>query len=374
MEAIKRQASKFREQVTKHQQALLRQLGHFDGEAFVRDDSEIARRHQLQNLYSSTKAAKHFEKDIVHGIEGSISVTSKEIEIDRRFAQDCSKYEADNHCTTSTLSDTAAHLRDSRHSIIKEKEILLGVFGEQVCKPLQALIKSAELEDGRHLIRRFEKLWQEVEAQAAEVQKLKLKPTEGPKSIEKSIIKLQLAEDNLDELRSRLMALGKEASSAMLSVEDQQQTVTFQQLVVMVNAEVSFHRNVLTILEKLLTEMNEVEKQNAASPHAAAMHNQSHVLETRLDDLNGEKEHDKEPEVDASFVAKVIHPFDGQAEGELSLSVDDIVIVHQVFPVGWAKGECKGKTGWFPSPYVQKLDTDITGNISQDDPTEERHQ
>ncbi|KAK9716069.1 hypothetical protein RND81_06G209300 [Saponaria officinalis] len=374
MEAIKRQASKFREQVTKHQQALLRQLGHSDGDAFVGDDAEIARRHQLQNLYCSTKAAKHFEKDIVHGIEGSISVTSKEIEIDRRFAQDCSKYEADNHCTTSTLSETAVHVRDSRHLIIKEKEILLGVFGDQVCKPLRALIKSAELEDGRHLIRRYEKLWQEVEAQAAEVLKLRSKSTEGPKSGDKAIIKLQLAEDNLDELRSRLMSLGKEASSAMLSVEDQQQRMTFQQLVVMVNAEVSFHRNVLTILEKLLTEMNEVEKQNASAPHAAAMQNKSHVLETRLADLNGKTEHIKEPEVDESFAAKVVHPFDGQAEGELSLVVDDIVIVHQVFPVGWAKGECNGKTGWFPSPYVQKLDTVSTVNNTRDDVTEEKHQ
>ncbi|KAK9755807.1 hypothetical protein RND81_01G052100 [Saponaria officinalis] len=331
----------------RYDSALLRQLGHSDGDAFEGDDAEIAHRHQLQNLYCSTKAAKHFEKDIVHGIEGSIllSVTSKEIEIDRRFTQDCSKYETDNHCTTSTSSETAIHVCDSCHLIIKEKEILLGVFGDQFCKTLQALIKSAELEDGRHLIRRYEKLWQEVEAQAAEVLKLRSKSTEGPKS-----------EDNLDELGSRLTSLGKDASSAMLSVEDQLQRMTFQQLVVMVNAEVSFHRNVLTILEKLLAEMNEVEKQNAASPHAAAMKNQSHVLETRLADVNGKKEHDKEPEADESFLAKVVHPFDGQAEGELSLVVDDIVIVHQVFPVGWAKGECNGKSGCFPSPYRTEIE------------------
>ncbi|KAK9755809.1 hypothetical protein RND81_01G052300 [Saponaria officinalis] len=225
---------------------------------------------------------------------------------------------------------------------------------QMFCKTLQALIKSAELEDGRHLIRRYEKLWQEVEAQ---------------------VVVVVAVEDNLDELGSRLTSLGKDASSAMLSVEDQLQRMTFQQLVVMVNAEVSFHRNVLTILEKLLAEMNEVEKQNAASPHAAAMQNQSHVLETRLADVNGKKEHDKEPEADESFLAKVVHPFDGQAEGELSLVVDDIVIVHQVFPVGWAKGECNGKSGCFPSPYVQNWTQfqQLTSLKNQDDPTEGKH-
>ncbi|KAK9749675.1 hypothetical protein RND81_02G142800 [Saponaria officinalis] len=50
---------------------------------------------------------------------------------DRRFAPDCSKYEADNHYTTSTLSETAIHVRDSRHLIIKEKRILLGVSSDQ---------------------------------------------------------------------------------------------------------------------------------------------------------------------------------------------------------------------------------------------------
>ncbi|KAH9607510.1 hypothetical protein KSS87_017440 [Heliosperma pusillum] len=348
MEAIKRQASKFREQVTKQQQflyvrqllqAFRRHLGNFDGEAFVGDDAEITRRHQLQNLYTSTRAAKHFEKDIVHGLEGSISVTSKEINIDRRIAQDCSKYEADNHCSTSTLAETAMHVRESRQSIIKEKEILLGVYDEKVCNPLRELIKSAELVDGRHLIRRYEKLWQEVEAQAAEVVRLKSKLTDGPIPDDKSI-KLQLAEDKLDELKSRLMSLGKEASSAMLSVEAQQQRMTFQKLVVMVNAEISFHRNILTILDKLRAEMIELEEENTSSPPSVATQSQSHFLET------------------------VVHPFDGQAEGELSLVVNDIVIVHQVFPVGWAKGECNGKTGWFPSPYVQKLDSVSTSNIS----------
>lgn len=76
------------------------------------------------------------------------------------------------------------------------------------------------------------------------------------------------------------------------------------------------------------------------------------------------------------FLGQVVHPFDAQAPGELSLAVDDYVIVRQVHPflnnakqrkvglmilvvfqvagTGWSEGEYKGKAGWFPSAYVEK--------------------
>uniref|UniRef100_A0A0E0CYH9 SH3 domain-containing protein n=1 Tax=Oryza meridionalis TaxID=40149 RepID=A0A0E0CYH9_9ORYZ len=53
---------------------------------------------------------------------------------------------------------------------------------------------------------------------------------------------------------------------------------------------------------------------------------------------------------------EVIHPFDAQADGELSISVGDYVVVRQVAPNGWSEGECKGKAGWFPSAYVEQRD------------------
>lgn len=47
-------------------------------------------------------------------------------------------------------------------------------------------------------------------------------------------MRLQNAEARLTELQSTMMALGKEATAAMLSVEDQQQQITFQKLRTMV--------------------------------------------------------------------------------------------------------------------------------------------
>ncbi|KMT11520.1 hypothetical protein BVRB_5g108390 [Beta vulgaris subsp. vulgaris] len=351
MEAIKRQASKFREQVSRQQQALLRQLGHFGDEAFVVDEAEIACRDQLQKLYTSTRAAKHFEKDIVQGIEGIMSVTSKQIEIERKFAEDCSRYETENHCSTSPLAETALRVGTARNSMVEEKGTLLRVFSEKVCKPLRTLVRSAELEDARLLIRRYNKLWQEVEAQAADVLRLKSKSTEGAKS-EEIFNKLHLAEEKLDELKYRLMALGKEATSAMLSVEAQQQKMTFQHLVVMMKAERSYHLNVLSLLEKLLAQMIQLEQLSQSS------------LPEGITDSNGSKEHCIEYEDSACYVAKVVHPFDAEAEGELSLLVDDIVVVQQVIPGGWCKGECNGKTGCFPSPYVQRLAEVSEGNVA----------
>ncbi|XP_021768380.1 SH3 domain-containing protein 2-like isoform X1 [Chenopodium quinoa] len=353
MEAIKRQANKLKDQVSKQQQALLRQFGHFGTEAFVVNEAEIACRDQLHKLYASTREAKHFEKSLVHGIEGITSVTSKQIEIERKFAQDCCRYGAESHCSTSPLTEAAARVGTSHSSMVEEKETMLAIFDEKVCKSLQALVRSAELEDARLLVRRYDKLWQEVEAQAADVLRLRSKSTEGSKSEENSI-KLENAEEKLDYLKSRLMALGKEATSAMLSVEAHQQKMTFHQLVVMLNAERSYHRNVLAMLEKVLPEIIQLEQLCESSLPEDATESHS----------NGSKEHYIEQEDDACYVAKVVHPFDAQAEGELSLLAGDIVVVQQVIPGGWSKGECNGKTGWFPTPYVQRLDEVSEGNVS----------
>lgn len=56
----------------------------------------------------------------------------------------------------------------------------------------------------------------------------------GASVSEESIIKLQSAEGRLDELKSSIMALGREATAAMLSVEEQQQRMTFHTLFAMV--------------------------------------------------------------------------------------------------------------------------------------------
>ncbi|KAJ8432633.1 hypothetical protein Cgig2_033506 [Carnegiea gigantea] len=129
-------------------------------------------------------------------------------------------------------------------------------------------------------------------------------------------------------------------------------------LAVLVNAERSFHRNVLTVLDKLHAQMMRMEQSNISCSSPDAMKSHLNTPETKGNTgLNGNKRH-RENKDRTCFVAKVVIPFDAEVEGELSLSVDDTVVVQQVAPGGWSKGESNGKTGWFPSPYVRKLEED----------------
>lgn len=202
-------------------------------------------------------------------------------------------------------------------------------------------IASAPLEDARHLTHRYDRVRQEFEAQAADVLRRKSKYKDS--SVE-NLIKLKNAEARLTELKSSMLALGKEATEAMLSVEDQQQQITFQKLLTLVYAERSYHQNIITILEKLHSKMIPEEQLNEQSLQSAIPSSDAEAVTDRsVREDNG-----------TYFIAKVVHPFDAQAEGELSLVVDDYVVVRQVASNGWSEGECNGKAGWFPSAYVQK--------------------
>uniref|UniRef100_A0A2N9FN87 Uncharacterized protein n=1 Tax=Fagus sylvatica TaxID=28930 RepID=A0A2N9FN87_FAGSY len=233
MENIRRQASKLREQVAKQQQAVLRQLGHLNREGLMVDEAELQCQQQLENLYNSTRAAKHFQRKIVHGIEAFVSMSSKQMEIVRKLAQDCCKYGDEKQSNNSPLARAAVHFGTSHHSMEEERETLLGILRDQVSEPLRAQITGAPLEDARHLTHRYDKLRQEVEAQAGEVLRRQLKSRDSSIAAESSM-RLQNAEARLSELKSTMMALGKEATSAMLSVESQQQQKTFQKLLTMV--------------------------------------------------------------------------------------------------------------------------------------------
>ncbi|KAL6348407.1 hypothetical protein AAG906_005715 [Vitis piasezkii] len=353
MEAIRKQASKLREQVARQQQAVLKQLGHFGIETVVVDEAE---QRQLQNLYNSTRTAKHFQKDIVRGIEGFVSTSSKKMEIVRRMAEDCCKYGTENQSTGSPLARAALFFGNSHSSMEKERETLLGVLCDQVSEPLRVLITGAPLEDARHLTHRYERLRQEVESQAADVLRRQAKFRDPATSAESSI-KLQSAEAKLSELKSAMMALGREATAAMLSVEAQQQRITFQRLLTMVEAERSYHQTVLATLEKLYDEMIMEKKQNESSSQPITMEKDVCVPTTSKDaNSNGFDNHGHANQNGSYFIAKVIHPFDAQADGELGLSVDDYVVVRQVAPNGWSEGECKGTAGWFPSAYIERRD------------------
>lgn len=348
MDAIKKQASKLREQVAKQQQAILRQLGQLGHEAVMVDDTEMECYQQLQNLYKSTRTAKHFQRDIIRGVEGFISISKKQMEITRKLAEDCCKYGIENQ------SDATSGFGTTHISIEDHRETMLGILANQVCEPLRVSVAGAPLEDARHLTHRYDRVRQEFEAQAADVLRRRSKCKD---SSAESVIKLKNSEAKLTELKSSMLALGNEAISAMLSVEDQQQQLTFQKLLSMVDAERSYHQNIVALLEKLHSEMILEEQLNESSLHSSFSQKDSCPPFVHVDTIN-------KSEGGAYFIAKVIHSFDAQADGELSLAVDDYVVVRQVAPNGWSEGECKGEAGWFPSAYVERRDKIPASNVS----------
>ncbi|XP_024175163.1 SH3 domain-containing protein 2 isoform X1 [Rosa chinensis] len=394
MESIRKQACKLREQVAKQQQAVLKRLGSLSNEAVMVDEAEILCHQQLHDLYTSTRAAKHFQRSIVRGVEAFISISLKQMEIVRKLAEDCCKYGAENQNTSTPLVRASTYFGTSHDSIEEERETFLRILGEQwnllslwatqtevasrhlinplnlsdggtnsglldndnrlyqmnqlsfykVYEPLRAQLTGSPLEDARHLTHRYDKLRQEVEAQVAEVLRRRLKSKASGSS--ESSLKLQNTEARLTELKSTAVALGREATSAMLSVEAQQQQMTFQKLLTMVDAERSYHQHALAILEKLHSEMILEKLPQEFSLESETVH--PNASSKRSDD------HEQLTQDGNFFIARAIHPFDAQADGELNLSIDDYVVVREVGPNGWSEGECKGKAGWFPSAYIER--------------------
>ncbi|KAH9716546.1 SH3 domain-containing protein 1 [Citrus sinensis] len=320
MEAIKKQAIKLREQVAKQQQAVLKHLLHLGNDNVAVDEAELECHQQLQNLYNSTRAAKG---NIVRGVEGRVAVRLKQMQIARKLAEDCCKYGAENQSDNSCVARAALQFGTSHDLMENEREALLGILGDQVSKPLRTLINGAPLEDARHLTHRYDKLRHEVEAQAAEVLKRQSNIRESDISAE-SAMKLRNAEARLTELKAIVLALGREASAAMLSVETQQQQMTYQRLFAMEQSDESFSQHLTLKMDVSAPCVGQTIDSNGAD------------LQTLIN------------KNDDYFIVKVIHLFDAQVDGELSLLVDNYVMVCQVAPIGWSEGECKGGASWFP--------------------------
>ncbi|XP_057965143.1 SH3 domain-containing protein 2-like isoform X1 [Malania oleifera] len=354
MEAIRRQASKLREQVAKQQQAVLKQLGRFGNETTMIDDVELQCHRLLHNLYNSTRVSKHFQRDIVRAVEGFISTSCRQMEIMRKLTEDCCKFGNENRSAKSPLARVALHFGTSRSSMEEERETLIAILGDQVSEPLRSLVAGAPLEDARHLTHRYDSLRQEVEVQAAEVLRRQSK-SKDPGVPSETSTKLQSAEAKLVELKSAMMALGREATAAMLAVESQQQRITLERLLMMVDAERSYHQSIVSILEKLHAKMILEKQRSESSSQSLTMQRDVHPTheDTYFNGSNAEELMDQN---DMHFIAKVIHPFDAQADGELTLSIDDYIVVRQVAPNGWSEGECKGRAGWFPSAYIERQD------------------
>ena len=70
-------------------------------------------------------------------------------------------------------------------------------------------------------------------SQAIEVSKRQMKVRESCSNVDNNL-KLEAAESKLQELKSNMATLGKEALSAMATIEAQQQRLTLHRLVAMV--------------------------------------------------------------------------------------------------------------------------------------------
>ncbi|KAG1362747.1 SH3 domain-containing protein 2 [Cocos nucifera] len=243
MEAIRKQASRLREQVAKQQQAVLKQFsGRFGHDSGLVDEAELQCHQNLKMLYTSTRAAKHLQRDIVRGVEAFVAISLKQMEIVKKLAENCCKYGNENQSSGFALARASLDFGTSHILMEKERENLLNTLGDQVFEPLRAMIMGAPLEDARLLTYRYERIRQDVEAQSKE----------GGASAD-SAAKLQNAESKLSELKATSSALGREATAAMMAVEAQQQQITLQRLLAMM---VQAKQNNESMLQSKTTETN----------------------------------------------------------------------------------------------------------------------
>uniref|UniRef100_A0A7C8YPA8 SH3 domain-containing protein n=1 Tax=Opuntia streptacantha TaxID=393608 RepID=A0A7C8YPA8_OPUST len=367
MEAIRKQASKLREQVARQQQAVFKQFGAggYSSDNPFTDEAEVQQHQKLEKLYISTRAAKHFQRDIVRGVEGYIVTGSKQVEIGTKLSEDSRKYGGENMCTSgSTLSKAALSFSKARARMEKERGNLLKALGTQVAEPLRAMVMGAPLEDARHLAQRYDRMRQEAEAQAIEVSKrqAKLRETQGNPDL---VMKLEAAESKLQDLKSNVGILGKEATAAMAAVETQQQRLTLQRLIAMVEAERAYHQRALQILEQLENEMMS-EQQQIEAPQSPSV--ESHTPPPpAYEELNGvfaSQPQNGTMDSMSYFLGEVVCPYQAESDTELSLSVGDYVVVRKVSNKGWAEGECKAKAGWFPYGYIERRERVLASKIA----------
>ncbi|GAB2211322.1 hypothetical protein Droror1_Dr00016617 [Drosera rotundifolia] len=334
MDALRKQASKLRDQVAKQQQAVIKHIsgsGYESSDVMVIDEVELQRHQQLEKLYRSTRSKRDFQKEVVKVAETFTALGYKQIEAGTKFSEDCCKYGAEN-IEDDLLSKAASLYGDARKHMEKEQEELNRLLMSQVLDPMKSMIVGAPLEDARHLAQRYSRMRQEAETQAAEVSRRQLRATEAPNP--ENVAKLHAAEARMKELRANMAILGTEAAAALAAVESQQQKLTFQRLVSLVEGEENYHVRVATILAEVEAEMVSKKQHKESAPPVFSIEKSSNKT--------------------AYFLAEAVHAFNAESGKELDLAVGDYIVIRQMSSTGWWEGECKGKAGWFPSAYVEK--------------------
>lgn len=335
MEALRKQASKFKEQVAKQQQAVIKQFsttGYERSDSIVIDEVELQRHQQLEKLYTSTRSVRDFQKDIVRAAEGLVSIGNKHIEVGTKFSEDCYRYGSENNASDEALRKAASLYGGALRNIEKEYEDFNRILSSQTIDPLRAMAMGGPLEDARGLAQRYSRMRHEAEILSTEIARRKARVREAP--IAEHTTKLQQSEARMIEHKASMAVLGKEAAAALAAVESQQQRVTLQRLVGAAEAEKLFHLRLAAILDDVEAEMSSEKQRRESAPPIISSH--------------------KRAEKAQYFLAEVMHNFNGTTEKELSLIVGDYVVVRQIAPNGWAEGECRGKAGWFPAAYVER--------------------
>ncbi|XP_073154234.1 SH3 domain-containing protein 2-like [Henckelia pumila] len=368
MDAIKKQASRLREQVARQQQAVFKQFGagaYGGSDNVATDDPELMQHQKLERLYISTRAAKHFQRDVVRGVEGYIVTGSKQVEIGTKMSEDSRKYGVENTCTSGNLlSKAASNFARARAQMEKERGNLLKVLGTQVAEPLRAMVMGAPLEDARHLAQRYDRMRHEAEAQAVDVAKKQAKVREGTAHPD-MVLKLEAAEIKLHDLKSNVATLGKEAAAAMAAVESQQQRLTLQRLIAMVEAERAYHQRVLQILDQLEGEMMSERQRIEAAPSPSM---DSVPAPPSYEEVNGATTSPAQNGLSDGmgyFLGEVVYSYQAESDVELNLSIGDYIVVRKVSNNGWAEGECKGKAGWFPFGYIERRERVLASKIAE---------
>ncbi|KAG4160527.1 hypothetical protein ERO13_D01G003400v2 [Gossypium hirsutum] len=368
MEAIRKQASRFREQVARQQQAVLKQFGaggYGGSDNLITDEAELQQHQKLEKLYISTRTAKHFQRDIVRGVEGYIIIGSKQVEIETKLSEDSKKYGSENTCTSgNTLSKAALSFGRARAHMEKEHGNLLKALGTQVAEPLRAMVMGSPLEDARHLAQRYDRMRQEAESQTIEVSKRQARMREMPGNHD-LVMKLESAETKLHDLKSNMSILGKEAASAMATVEGQQQRLTLQRLIAMVEAERTYHQRVLQILDQLESEMISERQRLEAPPAPSVVDMPSPPPFEEVNGVYTSQTHNESTDCMGYFLGEVMYPYNGESDTELNLSTGDYIVVRKVTNNGWAEGECKGKAGWFPFAYIEKRERVLASKVTE---------
>ncbi|KAJ8484283.1 hypothetical protein OPV22_016768 [Ensete ventricosum] len=359
MEMLKRQASKWRDQVAKQQQIALysvtefdvfyvhavvkqfRALGYQSSDAMVVDEIESHQHQQIEKLCKSTRAGRDLQKDIIRAAEAFATIGHKHVEIGRTLSEDCYEYGGEDQASETILGKAAALYGGALKDVEKEHEDFIAFLSSQIVDPLRMMVTDGTLENARNLAQQYNRMRHEAETLAAEVSK-RLSQVRGTPILENTA-KVQSSEAKMYELKVNMTFLGKEAATALVSVESQQQRHTIQRLASLVEAEKLFHLRLAAILDDVEAEMiTEKQRKVSALPYAPFHKRSKKAL---------------------YFLAEAIYHFSATSEKELSLEVGDYVVVRQVSPSGWSEGECRGKAGWFPSAYVEKRD-DIPPNIS----------